>query len=299
MTDLGGRSGELLVFVAIVSAGGVSAGARSLGLVPSTASRMLRRFEERVGARLIIRESRAFRLTREGENCYRTARRILADIDELERTVGDGLRPRGILRVSASVAFGRLYVLPMLNAFRDRYPDVTVQVSLTDRVVDLSNDEADVAIRIGRLPDSELRVRKLGESPRVLVASPSYLDRYGVPATPKDLSKHVCLRLMTTNIDTAWTFEKGDDEIHVVADGPIVVDNGEALVQLTVAGHGLARIGKFHIASELASGSLVPVLEDFGLGENEVIQAVFVGQPFVPGRVRAFVDFLAEYINLA
>jgi DNA-binding transcriptional LysR family regulator len=298
MADLGGRSGELQVFVAIVASGGVSAGARSLGLVPSTASRMLRRLETRVGARLVVREGRTFRLTREGETCYQGARRILAEMDELEQTLGDGVRPRGLLRVSASVAFGRLYILPLLDAFGAAFPDVTVQVSLTDRVADVIGGETDLAIRVGQLPDSDLKVRKLAESPRIIVASPDYLKRHGTPVHPRELERHSCLRLLTPTAAAAWPFVEGSAPFDVTPRGNIVVDNGEALVQLAIRGFGLARVGRFHVAEPLATGELVPLLEHFTSSEKEVIQAVFVGQPSVPGRIRAFVDFLTTNIDL-
>ncbi|MDC7694213.1 LysR family transcriptional regulator [Asticcacaulis sp. DXS10W] len=294
MTDLSGRSGELEVFAAIVAAGGVSAGARRLGLVPSTASRMLKRLEERIGARLIVRESRLFRLTREGETCYRSARRILADLDELEQTLGDGVHPRGLLKVSTSIAFGRLHILPLIDAFNALYPDVTVQVSLTDRVVDLTTGEADVAIRIGRLPDSDLKVRKLAESARLIVGSPAYLAQYGTPLSPDALEQHVCLRLATSGRTFPWPFVVSGSPVEWLPNGPFIVDNGEALVQLAIAGFGLARVGAFHISGEIARGELIPVLELYRSTETEIIQAVFAGQPAVSGRVRAFVDFLAD-----
>ncbi len=299
MNDLGGRSGELLVFVSIVAAGGVSAGARSLGLVPSTASRMLTRLEKRVGARLIVREGRVFRLTREGASCYTSAKRILADMDELEQALGDCIRPRGLLRVSASVAFGRLYVLPLLEAFRARYPEVTVQVVLTDRIVDIDAGEADLAVRVrvGPLPDSDLKVRRLMASPRILVAAPTYLKRAGTPKHPSELEAYTCLRLRTSDRDAPWLFLDHHAPLEISPHGSIVVDSGESLVQLAIAGFGIAQVGRFHVADQLASGALVAVLDDYRSPECEIIQAVFAGRTSAPGRVRVFVDFLAENLR--
>ncbi|MET4491205.1 LysR family transcriptional regulator [Bradyrhizobium sp. LA7.1] len=291
------RARELEVFAAIVEAAGVSAGGRTVGLSPSGASRTLQRLESRLGVRLLVRASRAFRLTEEGESYYRSGRRILNDLDEVEQTLGDQAAPRGRLRVSSSIAFGRVAILPALGAFQHAYPGISMELSLTDHIADLSAGEADLAVRVGDLPDSDLKARKLGESPRILVASPEYLARSGAPITPEDLTRHNCLRFSFRPLPATWPFRRGDEHFDIEIVGNIAVDNGDAIMQLALAGHGIARVGHFHVQRELEAGRLVPLLEDFDTGETESFHAVFVGGRTIPGRVRAFVDFFAGRVG--
>lgn len=291
------RARELEVFTAIVEAGSVSAGGRTVGLSPSGASRTLQRLESRLGVRLVVRAGRAFRLTAEGESYYRSGRRILGDLDEVEQTIGDRSAPRGRLRVSSSIAFGRIAILPALGAFQHAYPDILVELSLSDHITDLKAGEADVAVRVGDLPDSDLKARKLGESRRILVASPDYLARSGELATPEDLARHNCLRLSFRPLPATWPFRRGDQLIDVEVSGNIAVDSGDAMMHLALAGHGIARVGHFHVQRELEAGLLRPLLEDYDAGETESFHAVFVGGHAVPGRVRAFVDYFAGRIG--
>lgn len=291
------RARELEVFAAIVEAGSVSAGGRNVGLSPSGASRTLQRLESRLGVQLVVRASRMFRLTSEGESYYRSGRRILSDLDEVEQTLGDQAAPRGRLRVSSSIAFGRVALLPALGAFQNAYPGISIELSLSDHIADLKASEADVAVRVGDLSDSDLKARKLGESRRILVASPDYLARSGVPATPEDLTYHNCLRFSFHPLPVTWPFRRGDETFDIEITGNIAVDNGDAMMQLALGGHGVARVGYFHVRSELEAGLLVPLLEVYDAGETEAFHAVFVGGRTIPGRVRAFVDFFAGCVG--
>jgi len=294
--DASDRARELQVFIAMVEAGGVSAGGRMLGLSPSAASRTLQRLEARLGVRLVARGSRVFHLTSEGERYHRTGRRILGELDEIEQTLGDQAAPRGKLRVSSSVAFGRMVILPALGAFQQSFPDVSLELSLSDRVVDLNAGEADVAVRVGSLSDSDLKARKLGESPRIIVASPQYLARKGMPTIPEDLHGHNCLRFCVPRTVTMWPFRRASGILDIEVAGNMEVDSGDAMVQLALAGQGIARVGRFHVERELEEGLLVPLLQDYDAGETEAFHAVFVGRP-LPGRVRAFVDFFAAHLG--
>jgi DNA-binding transcriptional LysR family regulator len=291
------RARELEVFSAIVEARGVSAGGRTVGLSPSGASRTLQRLESRLGVRLMVRAGRAFHLTAEGESYYRSGRRILSDLDELEQTLGDRAAPRGRLRVSSSIAFGRIAILPALGAFQQAHPGISMELSLSDHIADLGAGEVDVAVRVGDLPDSDLKARKLGESRRILVASPDYLARRGTPATPEDLAHHNCLRLSFRPLPATWPFCRNGELLDIEVGGNIAVDSGDAMMQLALAGHGIARVGHFHVQRELEAGSLVSLLDDYDAGETEPFHAVFVGGHAVPGRVRAFVDFFAGYMD--
>lgn len=290
--DYNGRSGEMAIFVKVMDAGSLSAAARELGLTPSAVSRIIARAEQRLGSRLLLRTTRAITLTTEGEAYLRGARRILADMDEVEQAIADQGVPRGRLRVSAALGHGRLTVVPLVAAFSALYPEVVVDLSLGDEVVDILGGEADVGIRFGDLPDSSLSARCIGETGQVVVASPDYLARCGVPRQPEDLVKHNCLRFNFRRASPDWPFRRDGETFAVKINGNIACSSGEALAQLVRLGAGIARIGAFTVVDELRSGTLVPVLEDFNPGDKEPIHAVFIGGPAMPARVRVFVDFL-------
>ena len=290
--DYNGRSGEMAIFVKVMDAGSLSAAARELGLTPSAVSRIIARAEQRLGSRLLLRTTRAITLTTEGEAYLRGARRILADMDEVEQAIADQGVPRGRLRVSAALGHGRLTVVPLVAAFSALYPEVVVDLSLGDEVVDILGGEADVGIRFGDLPDSSLSARCIGETGQVVVASPEYLERCGVPRQPEDLVKHNCLRFNFRRASPDWPFRRSGEAFAIKINGNIACSSGEALAQLARLGAGIARIGAFTVVDELRSGTLVPVLEDFNPGDKEPIHAVFVGGPAMPARVRVFVDFL-------
>ncbi len=290
--DYNGRSGEMAVFVKVMDAGSLSAAARELSLTPSAVSRIIARAEQRLGSRLLLRTTRAITLTTEGEAYLRGARRILADMDEVEQAIADQGVPRGRLRVSAALGHGRLTVVPLVAAFSALYPEVVVDLSLGDEVVDILGGEADVGIRFGDLPDSSLSARCIGETGQVVVASPDYLERCGVPRQPEDLVKHNCLRFNFRRASPDWPFRRDGEDFTIKINGNIACSSGEALAQLARLGAGIARIGAFTVVDELRSGTLVTVLEDFNPGDKEPIHAVFVGGPAMPARVRVFVDFL-------
>lgn len=185
-----GRSGEMEIFANVVAKGSLSAAAREVGLSPSAVSRVIARLEERLGVRLLVRTTRAIALTPEGEDYHRAAVRILRDLDESEQHIADQGAPRGRLRVSSTHAHGRQILIPLLPEFLERYPEIKLDLSITDTRIDLVGERADVAIRVGPLADSDLTARKLGESARTVVASPAYLEKHGTPQVPEDLLHH-------------------------------------------------------------------------------------------------------------
>ncbi|KPA95247.1 LysR family transcriptional regulator [Pseudomonas asplenii] len=293
--DFNGRSGEMEVFVKVAQAGSLSAAARALGLTPSAVSRIIARTEQRIGTRLLLRTTRAITFTAEGEAYLRGARRILADMNEVEEAITDQGVPRGRLRVSAALAHGRLTVVPLIAAFSARYPKILVDLMLGDEVVDILGGQADVALRFGHLPDSPLSARCIGETGQVVVASPGYLERHGVPREPEDLLKHNCLRFSFRRAEPDWPFLRDGQHFSLKIAGNIECSSGEALTQLALLGAGIARIGAFSVADELKSGRLVPLLEAYNPGDREPIHAVFVGGTAMTARVRVFVDFLLEH----
>lgn len=293
--DFNGRSGEMEVFARVVQAGSLSAAGRALGLTPSAVSRIIARTEQRIGTRLLLRTTRALTLTAEGEAYLRGARRILADMAEVEEAIAAQGVPKGRLRVSAALGHGRLAVVPLVAAFTERYPEVRVDLALGDEVVDILAGQADVALRFGHLPDSPLTARYIGDTGQMVVASPGYLERHGKPQQPEDLGQHNCLRFNFRRAATDWPFVREGQAFSLKVAGSIECSSGEALAQLAVLGAGIARIGTFTVADDLKHGRLVPLLEAFNPGDREPIHAVFVGGPAMPARVRVFVDFLLEH----
>ncbi len=291
------RARAMEVFTVAVAEGSFSAAGRCLGLTPSAVSRTIDRIEARLGVRLLLRSTRALALTAEGEAYLRAARRILADLDDAEQVIADQGAPRGRLRVSAAQAHGRLSIVPLLGDFVRLHPHILVDIGLADRLVDLAAGQADVAIRFGPLADSPLTARKLGESRRVIIAAPAYLAKHGTPQAPEDLHGHNCLNFNFRRAEPTWPFRDGAREYSLPVRGNIEANNGETLGQLAAAGVGIARVGAFSIADEIASGQVVPILEDYNPGDVEAIHAVFAGGANTPARVRVFVDFLVERLG--
>lgn len=287
------RSGEMEVFARVVQEGGFSAAARSLDLSPSAVSKLIARLEARLGARLLVRTTRALTLTEEGEAYHHAARRILQDLNDADQAAAGGA-VRGRLRVSATIPFGTMFVAPAMPAFIARNPHLIVDLSFTDGIVDLVAEKTDVAIRMGNLPDSGLIARKLGQSRRVVCGAPSYLERKGRPATPADLGYHDCLTFNFRRARPSWPFRQDGRDIEQPVTGSLVVNNGETMKQMALAGAGIARLGLFHVAAEIAAGSLVPLLEDCNPGDLEMIHAIHVGGGPLPPRVRAFIEHMIE-----
>lgn len=296
--DVGGRSGEMEVLVRVAQEGSLSAAARTLGMTPSAVSRIIARTEQRLGARLLLRTTRAITFTAEGDAYLRGARRILADLAEVEDAIADQSVPKGRIRVSAALGHGRLAIVPLVAAFSARYPNIVVDLTLGDEVVDILGGQADVAVRFGPLPDSPLTARKIGDTGQIVVASPDYLARHGTPQAPEDLLQHNCLRFNFRRAEPNWPFVRDGEVFSLKVCGNIECSSGEALAQLARVGAGIARIGAFTVNEDIGRGDLVQLLEAFNPGEREPIHAVFVGGPTMPARVRLFVDFLIEHHRL-
>jgi len=296
-TGLGAdRARALEVFAAVMREGSFSGAGRMLWLTPSAVARSIDRIEARLGVRLLLRSTRALTPTAEGQTYLQTARRILADLDDAEQQIANQGAPRGRLRISAALSHGRLCVVPLLGAFAQAYPNILIDIALTDTIVDVAGGHADVAIRFGPLGDSMLTARKLGESRRMIVASPDYLARCGTPVRPDDLHRHNCLNFNFRRVEPVWPFRVDGRDVALSVKGLIEANNGETLGQLAAAGVGIARVGAFSVVDDVAAGRLVPVLEALNPGDVELIHAVFVGGANTPARVRAFVDFLAEHL---
>jgi DNA-binding transcriptional LysR family regulator len=289
------RARDLAVFAAVASTGSFSAAGRQLALTPSGVSRTIDRIEARLGTRLLLRTTRALTLTAEGRTYLGGARRILADLDEVEQGIADQGAPRGRIRVSAAVSHGRVCIVPLLKAFTRDHPLIVIDINLSDEKVDVAQGQADVAVRSGPLPDSLLMVRRLGDNGRTIVASPDYLAERGTPRAPADLAQHNCLNFNFRRAEPVWPFRTETETEVMTVHGTIEANSGETLLQLALDGVGIARVGNFAIGRAIAERSLVPLLEPFNPGDREVFHAVFVGGANMPARTRLFVDYLAEH----
>lgn len=284
------RAGEMDVFLRVVDTGSFSAAARQLRMTPSTVSKLIGRIESRLGVRLLERSTRRLSLTVEGQVYADRSRSLLADLAEFEQDLARGATtPGGVVRVTASVGFGMVAVEPLLPAFWEAYPDIVVDLSLSDEIVDLYLDRTDVAFRVGTLSSSSLTARKLGEAPRKFVASPDYLARYGRPQTVRDLAGHRCLGLNFRRTAPLW--EGGGGRC------PLLANNGETVRRLALAGAGLGRVGEFHVREDLRSGALVEVLQADSAGDREDVHMLFLGPERMPHRVRAFVEFMTPRLR--
>jgi DNA-binding transcriptional LysR family regulator len=293
------RAAEMDVFVRVIDLGGFTPAARDLGLTPSAVSKLVSRLEARLNARLLNRSTRALQLTPEGRTFYDRAVRILADLEEAEREAAAGACPLGHLSVNSNIPFGMRYVLPLIPDFLAQYPEVTVDLVLSDTVVDLMQARADVAIRVGPLEPSTLVARKLGSSRMVVVASPDYLARRGIPQTASDLLGHAGIGWTFPRLIGGWPFKSGET-VETVSPPPAArASDGEVARSLALGGVGLARLARFHVGPDIAEGRLTPVLEHLNPGDREDIHAVYQGgRGPLPARVRAFIDFLAEHLRV-
>lgn len=289
---------EMEVFVAVAEEGGFSAAARARTMTPSAVSRLVARLERRLGTRLINRSTRSLHLTREGAGFYERAKTILAQIEEAERCAGAAEAPAGLVRVSVNLPVGRHLVIPRIRGFLERYPQIELDISLTDRVIDLLGENTDLAVRSGPLPDSRLRARKLGTTRQLLVAAPSYLARHGTPDSVASLAGHRRLGFSYRRAVGGWPLREAGAPVTVPTGGPVRISDGDSLRHLALEGLGVARLAHFQVRGDIAAGRLVPVLKAETAEDREDIHAVFVGEGGpVPARVRVLIDHLAETIG--
>ena len=292
------RAGEMQVFVRVVEAGSFSEAARLLMMTPSTVSKLIGRIEERLGVRLIERSTRRLSLTNEGRLYYARSGGLLAELDDIERelTHGAGLAS-GTVRISASVAFGVFGIEPLLPAFWEQHPNIIVDLSLSDEIVDLYLDRTDIAFRVGALTESSLVARKIGVARRKIVASPAYLARRGTPQTFEQLDNHNCLGFNFRRAALVWPLRQGGRIVDRMVHGSLLANNGETVRRMAIEGCGLARLGDYHVATDIAAGRLVEVLSEDAYRDAEEVHALYLGGQRLPQRVRAFLDFVVPRLQ--
>ncbi|MES2899589.1 MAG: LysR family transcriptional regulator [Pseudomonadota bacterium] len=287
-----GQFRQISTFVDVVARGSLSAAARAEGIAPAMIGRRLDALEARLGVKLLARTTRKLVLTNEGTAFLEDCQRILAELEEAEAAVAErSAKASGRLLVSAPAGFGRQHVAPLLPSFLAEHRDVTVNLNLNDRVVDVVGEGVDVAIRIARLEDSTLVGVKLADNQRVLVATPAYLKRHGTPRTLADLARHNCLAISSEGSQRGWTFRDNGKLVTLKVSGNMMCNDGAVLHDWALAGRGLAWRSMWEVHAEIEDGRLRTVLDQFAAPGND-IYAVFAQRRHLPLRIRAFVDFL-------
>jgi DNA-binding transcriptional LysR family regulator len=286
---------DIVVFVCVVEARSFTGAGKQLGVPRSTISRRVAQLERRLGVRLLHRTTRRIELTEVGAAFFERASRSLAAIDEAEQMVlAAQATPRGRLRVTAPVDIGVSYLAPLMIAFLARYPEVRVDVDLTQRVVDLVGEGFDAALRAGALPDSSLVARRIGLGTRRLYASPAYLEARGEPRSPEELRDHACLLANDRRATPTWKLSGPHGELEIAVSGPIMVNDFSFARQAALAGAGIAFMPAFHCREAVAAGRLRVVLDDYR-SEPSGLYLVYPSAKHLSATVRAFRDFVIEH----
>ncbi|MCZ2498097.1 LysR family transcriptional regulator [Xylophilus sp. Kf1] len=284
---------DLAFFGLLNQKGSMAATAQELGVTGPAISKRLAQLEGRLGVRLLNRTTRRMSLTAEGETYLVDGARLLHELEALERTVsGHQAQPKGLLRVSATLGFGRRHIAPALGRFAERYPGLEVQLHLSDRPVNLVEQAFDVVIRFGEMPDAQLTARLLAANRRILCASPAYLRRAGAPATPRELARHACIFIREGDETFGtWHLRHGAKTETVKVRGPLSTNDGESATGWALAGHGILMRSQWEVAAQVAAGALVPVLPDWHLPAADVYAVFRTGRHLSP-KTRVLVDHL-------
>lgn len=284
---------DMAAFVRAVELGGFSVAAREMGLTPSAISKLVTRLEDRLGVRLLNRTTRRLALTPEGEAYFHRSQRILADIGEAETEVARfRAQPKGLLRINVGTAFGMHQLAPALPEFLARNPEMQVELTLTDRIVDLIEEGADLGIRLGTLVDSSLVARKICDVERVVCASPAYLKKHGTPRKAEDLLGHNCLSMTYAPGLRRWPFETREGVRHLEVSGNASASSADALAALALEGLGVIRLSDVIVGAAIRDARLVALLEDIHHREPLPLHAVYPQGRHRSPRVAAMIDFL-------
>lgn len=286
-------SSEMHFFILLARHASLAGAARELGITPPAATKRLAQLEKRLGVRLVNRTTRKLSLTDEGERYLGHAQRILAEIREMEEEVGSSrAAPKGLIRLNATLGFGRTTIAPLISAFIRKHPEVEVRLQLTDRPVDLVEEAFDLAIRFGELPDTRLAARKLLSNQRFLCAAPAYLKRAGVPQTPQALSQHQCIIHRQNDDDgSVWKLTRARKTQAVRVHGALASNDGDVVLGWALDGHGILLRSEWDAAKYLESGRLQVVLPEYRLPPAD-LYAYYPGARQMSARVRALIDFL-------
>lgn len=285
---------RMVIFSHVVETKSFSAAARRLGIAKSAVSRHIALLEKSIGVRLLNRTTRSLSLTEIGETYYQSCVRIVAEAEEVTRRVS-GLQDQlsGTLRVSSPIVFGNCFIAPLLAEFVRRHPSLNVELLLGDQVVDMIESGIDVGIRVGWLKDSKLLARKIGESPRLLCASPEYLEHREKPEKPEQLVDHEWIIFSLLPTPYHWTFVKNRTQKRIQVKGQVKTNNADAVRSFLLNGVGLAALSDFLVADDIKTGRLVHLLPDYNCG-SAGIYAVYLDRRYQQAKVRLFIDFISE-----
>lgn len=284
---------HLKLFVRIAATHNISLAGKEFGLSPAVSSTYINKLEDGLGVRLIHRTTRKVSLTQEGLAFLPHAEEVLSNVDAARASVGAGeISPSGTLRVSAPASFGRMHLVPALKDFLNKYPNLSIDLRLSDSIIDLVEGGFDIAIRDAELNDSSLIARKLTSDKRILCTSPEYIKEFGEPSSAQDLRNHQCLTLM--GLDT-WILNTPQGKQTIKAKGCFRTDNGEALRDACVSGLGITISSTWSVYKHLQTGALVEILKDSPLVSNTAIWAVYPSSRLLAPKVRAFIDYFADH----
>jgi DNA-binding transcriptional LysR family regulator len=289
---------DLSFFSTLVKSGSLTAAAREFDVTPSAVSKWLTHLESRLGVRLIARNTRRISLTNEGEVYLAEGRRILADIDDLERTIASSrAAPVGLLKVNSTLGFGRSFIAPAISKFSAQYPDLEIQLLLTSRPLSVSEGAVDVSVRFGEPPDARVTARKIANHRRRIFAAPAYLKEHGRPQVPHDLTKHNCL--IVRQDDQAygqWHFTKGQQTQTIKVRGTLSSNDGAAVLVWALKGRGVLMRSEWDAAPFVRTGELEVLLDDHALPPAD-LYAVYPQKQNLAAKVRVFVEFLATHFG--
>jgi DNA-binding transcriptional LysR family regulator len=286
---------HLKLFIRLAATHNISMAGKELGLSPAVSSAYINKLEDGLGVRLVHRTTRKVSLTEEGLAFLPHAEEVLSSIDAAKASVGAGkASPSGTLRINAPASFGRMHLVPALKGFLDQYPELSIDLRLSDSIIDLVEGGFDIALRIAELNDSSLIARKLATDKRIVCASPEYLKQYGEPQNPKELLQHKCITLM--GLDT-WTFETPSGNQSIKIKSVLRTDNGEAIRDASISGLGITLSSTWSIYEQIKKGELVEIMKDTPLVNKTAIWAVYPSSRLLAPKVRAFIDYYSDYFS--
>lgn len=287
----------MTVFLAVAEAESFAGAARRLQMSPPAVTRAVGALEEHLGVRLFTRTTRVVRVTEAGARYLEDVRRILIEIEEADAAAaGVNATPRGLLAVTASVLFGKQYVMPIITEYQSRFSQTTVSALFVDRVVNFIDEGMDVGVRIGQLPDSSLRAIRVGQVRRVVVGAPAYLEEHGIPQRPEDLVRHRLVASSGLSPTNDWVFRSSDDQVTVRVHPSVVVNTNDGPLEAARHGYGLTRLLSYQVATQLVSGELKTVLSDY---EGPVLPVHVIHREgrYGSAKVRSFVDMAVDRLR--
>lgn len=289
----------LLVFTKVAETCSFTVAAQRLGLTSSAVSKSIARLEEELGVKLLHRSTRLVSLTDEGASFFERCRSILAEVDEAESAITqNNTTPKGVLSVQMPVALGRKLIAPKLLSFTQQYPELVLNVEMSDRLVDLQYEGMDAVVHVGPVTDTRVSVKKLCNLRFAAFASPDYLAKHGVPNTPGDLDKHHCMAylLPRTGQHRPWLFSKNGQIFEQSVVGALNINNAESLLEAAIAGGGITMISHFIAADAWRSGQLTRILSDYVV-EGPEVSVLYQARHNIPAKVKAFIDFLTNVVQ--